>query len=124
MLIKKGYNGISLDFDYVNWRYTLKPENSYKILAYKQNKIKGYLIYCIKNNFGTKIGYVMDIIADPSNTEVITALFSKLKYNMILEKVRFISALSFRGNLFYKFFKKRKFFLIPQFFYLIKVFLH
>ena len=107
--------GVNLDFSYVNWRYVNKPNNTYKILSYVDNdRIIGYLIYDIKKEFGTNIGYIMDIIADPSDINVINSLIKCAKGQLFQEGVAMVSALSFKQNIFYKNLKGTGFFNLPN----------
>jgi len=108
-------NGINLDARYVNWRYNEKPNNTYKILSYVDgNRVMGYLIYDTKKDFGTHIGYIMDIIADPNNKNVINSLIHSAKKELFQEGITIISALSFKENIFYKNLKGSGFFNIPK----------
>jgi len=98
--------GVCLDYNYVNWRYKNKPNNNYRILSYISNgKVVGYLIYSVENDFGTSIGYIMDIIVNPNNKIVIDSLINYTKKELFRKKVRIISALSFNKNIFYHNFK-------------------
>lgn len=107
--------GVNLDIEYVNWRYIDKPSNTYKILSYvNEEKILGYLIYDIKKDFGTHIGYIMDIIADPNNKNVINSLIHCAKKELFQKGVTIISALSFKENIFYKHIKGSGFFNVPK----------
>lgn len=107
--------GVNLDFKYVHWRYIDKPNNTYKILSYvNDGRVVGYLIYDIKKEFGTHIGYIMDIIADPSDINVINSLIKCAKEQLFHEGVTMISALSFKENIFYKNFKGTGFFNVPK----------
>ena len=107
--------GVNLDARYINWRYIEKPNNTYKILSYVDgDKVMGYLIYDTKKDYGTHIGYIMDIIADPNNKNVINSLIHCAKKELFQEKVTIISALSFKGNIFYQNLKGSGFFNVPK----------
>jgi hypothetical protein len=108
-------NGVNLDARYVNWRYIEKPNNTYKILSYVDgDRVMGYLIYDTKKIFGTHIGFIMDIIADPQNDIVVNSLIDYAKNELFQKGVTIISALSFKENIFYKNLKGRVFFNIPK----------
>ena len=95
--------GVNLDARYINWRYIEKPNNTYRILSYVYGgRVMGYLIYRTKKDFGTHIGYIMDIIADPNNKNVINSLIHCVKKELSSKGVTIISALSFKENIFYK----------------------
>ena len=103
--------GVSLNSDYLNWRYCYKPDRDYKILKYTENNIiKGYLIYKVEYNYGTKIGYIMDIIVKPKNGYIVDNLIHFVKKELRIKKVTFISILAFKNNLFYDSIKKAYFF--------------
>jgi hypothetical protein len=110
-------NGVNYDLQFMKWRYLDKPNNNYKILCYKANdKIEGYLVYRTKNDFGSYIGFILEIIADPNNKTVVNALINHAKWKLSQEGVTMISALSFRENMFYKNFRTNFFFNLPQIF--------
>lgn len=107
--------GINLDAKYMNWRYIRKPNNNYKILSYIDNDgAKAYLIYRTKKDFGTHIGYIMDIIADPKNIKVVNSLIQIAKKNLFQAGVTMISALSFKGNIFHSSLEHSGFFNPPE----------
>ena len=68
----------------------------------------------IKKEFGTNIGYIMDIIADPSDINVINSLIKCVKGQLFQEGVAMVSALSFKQNIFYKNLKGTGFFNLPN----------
>ena len=108
-------NGVNLDARYMNWRYIEKPNNTYKILSYVDgDRVMGYLIYDTKKAFGTHIGFIMDIIADPNKKNVINSLIHCAKKELSQKGVTIISALSFKENIFYKNFKGSGFFSVPE----------
>ena len=111
-------NGVNLDARYVNWRYIEKPNNTYKILSYVDgDRVMGYLIYDTKKAFGTHIGFIMDIIADPYNKNVINSLIHYAKKELSQKGVTIISALSFKENIFYKNLKGAGFINLPKKFF-------
>jgi len=115
-IMSKSVNyGVNLDDRYINWRYIEKPNNTYRILSYVYGgRVMGYLIYRTKKDFGTHIGFIMDIIADPNNKNVINSLIHYAKKELFQEGVTIISALSFKGNIFYQNYKDTGFFNAPQ----------
>jgi len=107
--------GVCLDYSYMNWRYKNKPNNNYHILSYRSNgKVEGYLIYSVEKIYGTSIGYIMDIIANPKNKVVIDSLIKYTIKELFRKKVRIISALSFNNNIFYHNFKTTGFNNVPN----------
>lgn len=107
--------GVNLDARYVNWRYIEKPNNTYRILSYVDGvRVMGYLVYGTKKDFGTHIGYIMDIIADPNNDNVINALIQCAKKKLSQEGITVLSALSFKGNIFNQNLKGCGFFYVPK----------
>jgi len=111
-------NGILLNYNYVTWRYINKPNNNYKILSYVEDGLdKGYLIYTTKKEYGTKLGYVMDIITNPDDKYVINDLINFAKIEMSQSGVTLVSALSFNDNIFYKHYRSNGFKKLPQIFF-------
>ena len=107
--------GVILDSKYVNWRYINKPNNTYKILSYMDgDRVTGYLIYESKRDFGTHIGYIMDIIADPNNDTVINSLIHRAKKELFNRGVTLVSALSFKENIFYQNYKDTAFYNVSE----------
>lgn len=115
-IVSKTINfGVNLDIRYINWRYLDKPNNTYNILSYMESdKVLGYLIYETKKDFGTYVGYIMDIIADPKNEKVVISLIRCAKKRLFQKGVTIISALSFNENIYYRFFKNSGFFNVPK----------
>ena len=109
--------GIYLDLEYLNWRYVEKPNNKYTILSYIINqRIKGFLVYSVKEQHNTKIGYIMDIIANPNDDYIVKELITCAKKKLYQDKVSVISALSFKKNIFYSSYRNSFFIKIPQIF--------
>ena len=78
--------------------------------------VRGYLIFSTKIDFGTKMGYIMDIIVDPTNKSLVNDLINFAKIEMFNEDVTIISGLSFKGNLYYKNYKNCGFKKLPNLF--------
>jgi hypothetical protein len=108
-------SGIVLNSEYMKWRYIEKPNNSYKILSYiESGKVKGYLVYAITEEFKTSIGVVMDIVADCNNAKVIKSLIRTAKRKTCQKGATIMTALSFKGNIFYQHFTDSWFFNVPK----------
>ena len=78
--------------EYMNWRYINKPgENYYRFGIYMQEKLSGIVVFSIKNKHDGLIGYLMELIFDPSITGIgkqllkfTTGLFKKHKVDVVL----------------------------------------
>lgn len=67
---------VNRDSKYLNWRYFEKPGENYTVMGfYRSNNLRGLLVYCSKEKHGGSVGYVMEYIAFPEDTEAGEALF-------------------------------------------------
>lgn len=57
---------VERDADYLNWRFGRKPQESYRILGlYDAGKLVAFVVFCVKEKHGGKVGYVMELLHEP-----------------------------------------------------------
>ena len=68
------------DSEYLNWRYIDNPNEQYLIYSAAYDDIlAGFIVINIKNKHGGKIGYVMELIFDPSCPNIASSLLSYIQ---------------------------------------------
>jgi len=103
--------GIVRDQVYLNWRYLQKPEDNYIIYGLMEKHIlRGYTILKIEERFNLKIGLIMDILTDPSDTLYQTLLVNHAVSYFKKKKVDIISVIIYPFSRYYKAFRKQRFF--------------
>jgi hypothetical protein len=76
----------------MNWRYMQKPMEHYCSHGlYENNELQAIVVFCIKNKHNGRIGYVMELIFDPSNLkagkkllEFTNKIFKQQKTDVVL----------------------------------------
>ena len=60
----------------MSWRYKQKPGDLYQYISIRggDRSLLGVVVFRVVNKHGGKIGYVMDVVTDPDNTDVATML--------------------------------------------------
>ncbi len=90
----------SADFDhviirdsvYLNWRYCDNPVENYKIFKADRNgKCVGFLVMCFNVEEGIRRGFVVDLMTDPGDPQVLSSLISRLAGILYREKTDSIS---------------------------------
>ena len=72
---------------YLNWRFLQKPAEKYEIRGYwEQGVLKGYIVYVVKEKHGGRIGYVMELIYDPTQPACGDALLRTALNDMVAQK--------------------------------------
>lgn len=100
---------------YMNWRYVDKPgEHYYRYGLYKNNKLAGAIVFAIKHKHDGLIGYIMELIFDPSDSNTgeqllkfSTRIFRKSKVDVVL-------AWCFPGSFNYSAYKKKGYYKLPE----------
>lgn len=107
---------VKRDKSYLDWRYIKKPNENYKILhSYdKNNNYQGFIVYCIKEKHDGIIGYIMELIYEPSKTEVGVELLKKAIEDIKDKKADTILTWCFDFSPNYMAFKKCNFFNLPE----------
>lgn len=78
---------VARDSTYLNWRYFDNPSGTYKVFAYLSgNEIRGFIILT-KAEDEIKRGFIMDILADPSDNKITEYLLSSAMEYFFEEKV-------------------------------------
>jgi hypothetical protein len=103
------------DASYLQWRYLDKPNENYKILKLEEGGIlKGFIVYCIKEKHGGKVGYIMDLIYLDDKHFVGAALLKKALGEFKISKVDVVLSWCFDFSLNYGAFKKLGFLNLPE----------
>ncbi|MEY8252266.1 MAG: hypothetical protein RPR91_07770, partial [Colwellia sp.] len=107
--------GVVRDASYLQWRYLDKPNENYKIFKLEEAGIlKGYIVYCIKEKHGGKVGYIMDLIYLDGTHLVGAALLQKALGEFKASKVDVVLSWCFEFSLNYGAFKKLGFLNLPE----------
>ncbi len=64
--------GVAVDRDaaYLNWRLVDKPGEDYRALAlYERGRLLGFSVHCLKQKHGAMLGYLMEVIFDPTRPD-------------------------------------------------------
>ncbi|WP_028892762.1 GNAT family N-acetyltransferase [Tenacibaculum sp. 47A_GOM-205m] len=107
---------LNRDKEYLDWRYLKKPLENYRIIhAYtKENEYLGFVVFAIKEKHGGKIGYVMELIYNPSSKKVGEVLLSYAVNEMKKSQCDCVLSWCFDHSPNYNAFKKSKFYKIPE----------
>ena len=72
------------DRDYLNWRFSSRPDTSYVCLAAaRRSQIIGYLIYRIVEREGGRIGYIVDFLSEGGRDSAFAALVATAEQRMV-----------------------------------------
>lgn len=107
--------GVNRGAAYMNWRYIIKPDEVYaRYGLYEYNQLIGVVIFTLKNKHGGKIGYLMELLYNPKNTNAAKYL---LKFSSkILKKnnADLILAWCFDHSFNYKNIRKNGYYKFPE----------
>lgn len=79
---------------YLTWKYLQKPNLRYWIVsALQEGQIVGYVVFRLKRANQTKVGIIVDILADPRQIEVFRFLLLEAVKYLRGEKVDYITCL-------------------------------
>ena len=80
-------NMVARSVRYLNWRYSERPDRSYRIyIASKNGEPLGYCVYGHAEREGIKIGLIMDLYADGHDSATLTTLVNHMLHDMEKEK--------------------------------------
>jgi hypothetical protein len=118
-------NMVIRDKRYLNWRYPDRPNKEYGlILAYRGKVLSGYCVTGTAERRGLKIGCIMDIFADPSDSKTISLLIGNALKAMFKKNVIALTCLITDRSPFVKYLKKAGFiFQMPPLSYNVKILL-
>jgi len=64
--------------EYLNWRYVENPTEEYVLFVAKRyNEVVGYIILKCEEKFGLKIGFIVDMLTAPDESDVSRGLISE-----------------------------------------------
>jgi len=99
------------DCKYLNWRFIDKPDGDYFCYGlFKEEQLLGYVVFCTRKKHGGNVGYVMELIGDLADENVLTKLLEFASSEMIKADVDFILAWNFKFSPSSKAFKKCSYF--------------
>jgi len=102
--------------EYLNWRYLKKPNEDYHIAhCYNvDNKYIGFIVFAIKEKHNGKIGYIMELIYDPSYPKASDLLLNFAIASIKKHKADCVLAWCFKHSPNFKSFKKSLFIKMPE----------
>jgi hypothetical protein len=72
---KKFYLSVVRHSKYLNWKYVDNPFCHYTIFTAEKNKeLTGYIVLLLRKNGDYKLGIIVDILADPADSQTIVSL--------------------------------------------------
>lgn len=102
--------------EYLNWRFIDNPQEKYLIYcAMYDGYLAGFIVINIKIKHGGKIGYVMELIFDPSYPFIASSLLSYAVNKFRSESVDVVLSWCFDHSIPYPYFKKAGFYKLPNF---------
>ena len=78
------------------------------------SNLKGYVVLKIQSKFGLRIGFIMDILTVPNDTEYQDKLINLALRYFRFNKVDIVSSMLFNHSRFYKSHKSSGFFRLPN----------
>jgi hypothetical protein len=124
MFLKQKKYAICRDSNYLNWRFVNKPGEAYTILGYYEaNKLIGFVVFTVKQKHGGTIGYIMELIYDPSDVKVGKKLLRYAVKTIRRSNADLILAWNFKDAPNNKAFKSNFFFAMPEKLKTIQLFL-
>jgi GNAT superfamily N-acetyltransferase len=116
-------NMVIRDKRYLNWRYSDRPNKEYEIiLAYRGKVLSGYCVTGTAERRGLKIGCIMDIFADPSDSKTISLLIGNALKAMCKKNMTAAACMINDGSPFVKYLKRAGFvFSVRDFPYIIRI---
>lgn len=116
-------NMVIRDTVYLNWRYPDRPNKEYEIiLTYRGKVLSGYCVTGTMERRGLKIGCIMDIFADPSDSKTISLLIGNALKAMYKRNMTAATCMINDGSPFVKHLKRAGFmFSVRDFPYIIRV---
>lgn len=71
------------DSEYMEWRYKEKPRNKYSYVSVKKDgELAGVVVFCMADKHNGRIGYIMDVIYDPTNPDIASFLVAEAVISM------------------------------------------
>ena len=103
------------DKHYLDWRYIEKPDESYQIYhCYDSDQFyRGFVVFTVKDKHDGRVGYIMELIFDPSYESVGRQLLSLAVSKIREQNGDLILAWCFDHSPNYKAFSKMLFFNLP-----------
>lgn len=114
--LKSKKYAICRDSNYLNWRFTQKPGETYKIYGFYDNSnlLKGFVVYTVKQKHGGNIGYIMELMYDKADERVGKKLLKYAVRAMKKSGADLILAWSFKDAPGSGVYKSNYFFTMPE----------
>lgn len=88
---------------YLNWRFTERPDRTYEIyLALQEERIQGYIVFYCETIDNLKFGHIVDLFVKGGAKKALNILIMKSVTELELENVDLITCYTSPYNLFYK----------------------
>lgn len=101
--------------DYLNWRFVDKPNENYKRYGlYREDKLLGFIVYANKSKHSGNIGYIMELIVLPNETEAGKKLLQLALNDFIKSKVDVILSWCFHFSPNFMIYKQKGFYDLPE----------
>jgi hypothetical protein len=116
-------NMVVRDTRYLNWRYPDRPNKEYEILlAWRGEILSGYCVTGKTGRLDLKIGCIMDIFADPSDSKTISLLIGNAVKAMFKKNMVAVGCMINDGSPFVKHLRRAGFlFSVRNFPYIIRI---
>ncbi len=106
---------IQRNANYLNWRFVEKPYENYKRYGfYRDGNLLGFIVFINKAKHSGNIGYVMELIVLPNETEAGKKLLQLALNDFIKNKVDVILSWCFHFSPNFKLYKSKGFYDLPE----------
>lgn len=103
------------DKNYLDWRYFKKPYNNYEFyLIYKEDTLVGYLTIGIKNKYGLKTLFILEIVIKNDDPKILSYVIDYINCKARSEGIDIVSMLALNNHPNYLLFIKKGFLPIPE----------
>lgn len=106
---------IARDYQYLSWRYNMRPESQYNIFAaWINNEIAGYIITTSQKRIEGNVSFILDVLVDFNASGVIEKLLLTVINQSMKNNDALISAMIMPNSAYRKAFQKKFFIPLPK----------
>ena len=103
------------DYQYLSWRYDMRPESNYDLYtAWENNILAGYIITTEINRKEGKIVFIADVLADIKVNGVVDSLLKAVIQESIKKGAAMISSMVMPNSVYKSAFRKKYFMKLPR----------
>lgn len=104
------------NYEYMNWRYNLRPESKYSIFSsWYRGKIAGYIVTSTQHRAEGEVSFIMDIISDLNIKGSADALLKAVVQSSINKKDSMISAVLMPNSVYRSVLSRHLFLRLPKY---------